>query len=126
MNAKRYNPCAAIRNALHNGGYSTVKVTNAVNSALGELTAKSVESKLGDGRISKTSYSVTEATTTKFTGDLASLPLRFDAWCCAVAKAEKIASFETIQLPGIFVEWLKFAKTEAKDLAKEVAATAAQ
>lgn len=124
MNAKRYNPCAPIRNALLNAGYSTVKVTNAVNSALGELTASTVESKLGDGRITKTEYKVTESTTTKFAGKAESLPLRFDAWCGAMEKANKIASFETVTIPGIFTEWLEFAKVPAEEAKKEKAALA--
>lgn len=124
MNSKRYNPCAPIRNALLNAGYSTVKVTNAVNSALGELSAASAESKLGDGRITKTSYKVTESTSTKYEGKADSLPLRFDAWCGAVEKANKIASFETVEIPGVFKQWLEFAKVSEKE-AKTEASTLA-
>lgn len=121
MNAKRYNPCAPIRDALINNGYSTVKVTNAVNSALGELNAVAAESKLGDGRITKTSYKVTESTSTKFEGKADSAPLRFDAWCGAVDKANKIASFTSIEIPTVFKQWLEFAKTPEAELKKEVA-----
>lgn len=121
MNAKRYNPCAPIRDALIAGGYSTVKVTNAVNSALGELNTTGSESKLGDGRITKTSYKVSESTTTKFEGKADSAPLRFDAWCGAVDKANKVASFTSITIPSVFMTWLEFAKTPEAELKREVA-----
>lgn len=121
MKAKRYNPCAPIRAALIEGGYSTVRITNAVNSALGELAATAEESKLGDGRITKTSYKVTESTSTKYEGKADSAPLRFDAWCGVINKANEIASFPTIAIPGMFTEWLKFAKVTEDELKKEVA-----
>jgi hypothetical protein len=121
MNAKRYNPCAPIRAALIAGGYSTVKVTNAVNSALGELNATSSESKLGDGRITKTAYKVTESTSTKFEGKADSAPLRFDAWCGVINKANDIASFASVEIPKVFKDWLEFAKVSEADMKKELA-----
>lgn len=126
MKAKRLNLCVAVRNSLINMELSTVKVVNAVNSALGELEARSEESKLGDGRVTKSEYKVTETTTSKYAGQKTTLPLLFDAWHSQVAKAEKIASFETIELPGIFKQWLeKFAKANEADKKAESAIASA-
>lgn len=121
MNAKRLNLCPAIRAALSDAGYSTVRVVNAVNSALGELSVSSSESKLGDGRITKTAYKVTETTAAKYEGNAASVPLRFDAWNGAIAKAEKIASFDSVAIPVIFKAWLDKMKATPEEIAKEQA-----
>lgn len=120
MKSNRLNLCVAVRNTLRLGGYSTVKTVNAVNAALGELEVSGTKrnTKLGDGRITKTAYKVTETETIgeTFSGSSATVPLRFDAWHSAIAKAEKIAAMESVTLPGIFVDWLNgFAKCESKE-----------
>lgn len=93
---------------------STVKVCDAINAALGELEAGKQTSRLGIGSVSKKQmYGVTESVSTKYVGTC-TIPLRFDAWHCAVEKAEKIASTDTVVIPEVFHEWLtKMIRTEA-------------
>ena len=117
MKSNRLNLCVTLRNTLLNSGYSTVKAVNAVNAALGDLTIAGSEDKvkMGDGKLTKTAYKVSEVTTTtdKYTGSLGNIALRFDAFNAALSKVEKIAEVESITLPEIFVDWLnKFAKAE--------------
>lgn len=128
MKAQRLNLCTVVRNSILLAGYSSVKVVNAVNAALGALEAHSEEGKLGDGRVTKSEYKVTETVTLKYKGDKATAPLLFDAWHSAIAKAEKIASFESLVLPGVFIQWLdKFAKADKSEAkSAEVPAPAAK
>lgn len=120
MKAKRYNPCAPIRNSLLNAGYSTVLVMNAVNSALGELEAKKSDSKLGDTRLTKTAFKLRETVTLDYEASTSNIALRFDAWSGVLEKANTVASFETVAIPGIFGQWLdKFAKADKSKLDEE-------
>lgn len=120
MKAKRYNPCVPIRNSLLDAGYSTVLVMNAINSALGELEAKKSDSKLGDTRLTKTAFKVRETVTLDYQASTSNIALRFDAWSGIMEKANSIASFETVSIPGIFQQWLdKFAKADKSKLDEE-------
>lgn len=120
----RLNLCTVVRESLLLAGYSTVKTCNAVNSALGELEVSGTRKglKLGDGRLTKSAYKVTETETITETlsGSSNSIPLRFDAWNSAMAKAEKIAVMVSVVIPVSFAEWLdKFAKADKKALEAE-------
>lgn len=120
MVTKRFNLCSAVRNALQEQGISTVRVVDAVNAALADTEVVSTEGKLGDGKVTKATknqpswFKVTETVSIKRRGTV-SAPLLFDAWHSAVAKAEKIASFEAIELPDVFADWLAKMKEPAKE-----------
>jgi hypothetical protein len=133
MKASRLNLCQCVRESLILAGYSSVKVVDAVNSELAKATLVSEEAKTGDGKIKSKGleYAVTVTGTYKYI-QKNTLPVTFDAWHSAVAKAEKIASMDNVALPKLFIEWLdKFAKAEltpeqeehAKGLAKALANT---
>jgi hypothetical protein len=122
MKAQRYNLCTPVRQALINGGFSTVNVVNAINAALGNLRCTSDDAKLSGGtakqpKKGEATYSVTETEQRKYKGVLTA-PLLFDAWNTAVDKAHKVAAFETIALPTHLSHWLakfKATDTEAKN-----------
>lgn len=121
MKATRLNLIPVVRSALWDAGYSSVKVVNAVNSALGELTNPVVEHTLGDGKVKSKGehYSVTESIKEAYTAKMTP-PLLFDAWHSGVQKLQKIASVDTIGIPPVLVVWLdKFAKGESEALVKE-------
>lgn len=111
MNSKRLNLIGAVRAGLEAAGYSTVKVVNAVNSALGQLQETGSESKLGDGKAGKGTYKVSESTVTKYAGEI-NEPLRFDAWHSAVTKANKIAEMDSVAIPAVFGPWLQKMKVD--------------
>lgn len=123
MKATRLNLITPVRTALKDAGISTVRLVNAVNAALGELKPKSSESKLGDGKIGPKSsgspYKVTETEATKYEGPV-NAPLLFDAWHSALAKAEKIATFDTVALPGVLSTWLEKLKAKTPEELKEL------
>jgi hypothetical protein len=114
MNAKRINLVECVRVSLTEAGYSTVKVVNAVNAELGRLavTKGGSEAKLGDGRVTKTEYRVTE--------DLGSVAYKggktpglvFDAWHSAIAKANKVAEMDAAPIPAHFSAWLQSMKAD--------------
>lgn len=106
MAASRINLVNPVRQALINSGYSTVKVINAVNAALGQLASKGSEAKTGNGSLSKDTYKVSVTSTEKFVGTR-TVPLAFDAWHSAIERAHKIAQFECVDLPEVFNEWLE-------------------
>jgi len=113
MKPNRLNLCQVVREALIRDGYSSVKVTDAVNSELGKLALVSSEDKTGDGKIKSKGleYAVTVTGSFKYIGKN-TLPCKFDAWHSCVSKAEKVASMPAIELPVEFVTWLDgFAKT---------------
>jgi len=124
MKAERINLCSVVRASLIAAGYSTVKVVGAVNSALGELKAAKETARAGDGKHNKRmEFSITESVTTKYTGKLTT-PLLFDEWHSQIAKAEKIAKFDSVSVPPVFTQWLdKFAKGKAEELETEKAET---
>ena len=101
----RLNLVNPVRVALELGGYSTVRVVNAVNAALGQLEKVSSESKSGNGSVSKGMFKVSETLTIKYKGERND-PLDFDAWHSAIARANKIAEFESVSLPVRFNDWL--------------------
>lgn len=119
MVAKRLNLCCAVRTALINSGYSTVKVVDAVNAALNDLQEVDSEAKLGNGSITKATkerpalYKVSETVTTKYRGPI-SVPLIFDRWHSAIRAAEKIAPFGCVDLPEEFTPWLEKMKEPSK------------
>lgn len=102
----RLNLVVPVRCALEASGYSTVRVVNAVNAALGQLEKISSESKSGHGSVSKGMFKASETLTIKYKGERND-PLDFDAWHSAIAKAHKIAEFDTVGIPVRFVEWLE-------------------
>lgn len=114
MKTKIQNFCPVIRASMAKNKLSTVKVLNACNSALGELDKSGTKSTLKQGaaRVTKTAFKISEAETITdtFTGDSSSVPLRFVAWQAAIEKAEKIASFNYVEIPKTFLEWMQFAK----------------
>lgn len=123
MKSNRLNLCVSLRNTLTELGYSTVKAVNAVNAALGELKVTGTKEtvKMGDGRITKTQYKVTETETIAetYAASSGNIALRFDAFNSQLAKLEKIAElgsvdgFGSIALPETFTSWLdKFAKAQ--------------
>lgn len=123
MKANRLNLCSVVRHSLIAAGYSTVKAVNAVNAELGKLASESVTSKTGEGKANtkKGEYKVSVSETHKLAGKL-NAPLLFDAWHSQIAKAEKLARFDAVAIPGIFGEWLaKFAVGSKEELAKEQA-----
>lgn len=121
MKASRLNLIPSVRRGLLDNGFSTVKVVSAVNAALGELALASETQKSGDGNITKDGYKVTNTVAFKYEGKR-TLPLMFDAWHSAQAKAAKIAEMEVVSIPPIFNTWLeKFAKGAKEELNKEVA-----
>lgn len=124
MNAKRLNLIGCVRAALEQAGYSTVKVVNAVNSALGQLDVIGSESKLGTGSVSKKGYRVSESTTTKYSGAV-NVPLHFDAWHSAMAKADKVAEMDTVSIPAVFTAWLQSMKVDAPKAESKAVAPAA-
>lgn len=121
MKSQRLNLCQSFRNSLIEHGYSTVKIVNAVNAALGELDKSGTKQseKLGDGRLTKTAYKVTETTTIAetYSGNASSIPLRVDVFNSQLAKLEKVAVFENAPLPPVFCEWFdKFAKADKPEV----------
>lgn len=115
MAASRINLVNPVRVSLINSGYSTVKVVNAVNAALGQLNSKGSEAKTGAGSVSKDIYKVSVSTVEKFTGTK-TIPLQFDAWHSAIAKAHKVAEFDCVDLPAEFSPWLE----KMKEISTEV------
>lgn len=121
MKPNRINLIPAVRRGLIASGYSTTKVVNAVNAALGEIKLESTSDKTGDGKVTKDSYKVTVTGTFKYTNEKTA-PLLFDAWHSAIAKADKIASMEAVEIPSFFVaNWLKFAKSDKATVDAELA-----
>jgi len=106
MNSRRINLIGCVRAGLETAGLSTVKVVDAVNSALGQLDEVGSESKLGGGSVGKGTYKVSETTQTKYKGAL-NAPLLFDAWHSAMAKANKIAEIDEVDIPAVFGPWLQ-------------------
>lgn len=122
MKANRLNLCTVVRHSLLAEGYSVVKTVNAVNAALVKLTQSGdVDSTTSDGKVTKEEYKVSVTEKAKFTGKV-TMPLQFDAWHSAIAKAEKVLQFDSVSIPGSVREWLNgFAKGEAKEIAEEKA-----
>src|SRR5262245_59800621 len=123
---QRYNLVTPVRAALIAGGYSTYLVVNAINAALGELDKTKESDKLGVGSSTRkgTKYSVTNTVSQKFEGKM-TMPLLFDAWHCKVEAANKVASFDSIELPGIFNDWLGKMKKREGDSEETLAETPA-
>jgi predicted small secreted protein len=120
MKATRLNLCTPVRLALIAMGVSTVKTVNAVNAALGQLKSVKDEAKLGGSSIQakKETFSVTETESHKYQGKITP-PLYFDAWHTAIDKANKLAAFESVDIPKCFREWLANFKADAKELKAE-------
>ena len=115
MKATRLNLCQVVRDALIEAGYSSVAVVNAVNAELAKATLISEEAKTGDGKIKGKGleYAVTVTGSFKYL-QKNTLPCTFDAWHSAIAKAEKVCSMPSLEIPAVFTEWLdKFAKAPA-------------
>ena len=109
---KRINLVSCVRAALIEQGISTVKVVDAVNSAIGGLEAIKATDKLGAGSVTKKAYKVTHAVSTQYGGKI-TMPLLFDAWHSKIEAACKVAVFDTVGIPAVFKDWLaKMAKTE--------------
>lgn len=118
MKPNRLNLCGAVRRSLIAGSISTVKVVSAVNSELGKIELTDSAEKTGDGRVTKQEYKVSVSASFKYTGKR-TIPLLFDAWHSAIARAEKIATFDRVDIPGIFSEWLANFKATAEEKKQE-------
>lgn len=115
MNAKRINLVACVRAALESAGYSTVAVVNAVNAELGRLEQGKggKDASLGDGKLTKSEYKVTEQLGSTNWHGARTPGLEFDAWHSAMAKANKIGEMDSCFIPTKFTAWLQFAKAPA-------------
>jgi hypothetical protein len=103
---------SVITSALHNGGYSSRMVVDAVNADLGRLEVKKEgEAKTGQIRANskKATVLVSVSQSASYTGKLTQ-PIKFAAWCDLVDKAFKLCPFDSISIPVEFSEWLTFAK----------------
>jgi hypothetical protein len=115
MNAKRINLIGCVLAGLADAGYSSVKVVSAVNSELGRLQVGKggSEAKLGDGRLTKSEYKVTESLGSTAWHGKRSPGLEFDAWHSAIAKANKIGEMDKVPIPTVFTTWLQSMKSDA-------------
>lgn len=113
--AERINLCQSVRTSLVASGYSSVRVVNAVNSAIGELSRADKPDKLGPGRasIKRGQYKVAGSVGYQLEGKL-TMPLWFDSWHSAIEKAEKVAPFDSVAIPQMFEEWLNKMKEPVK------------
>lgn len=122
----RYNLIKCVRAALAARNISVVRVCDAINASLGQLSVKEKSTKLGTGsaRMPKKgdwSYTVSYSERHKLVGSLTD-PLRFDAWHSKVEGACKVAEIEVIGIPAIFDEWLqKFERTDTVPEGESVA-----
>ena len=106
MKGTRPNFCQPVREALIQAGYSYVRVLSAVNSFLGQLEAVQSTAKVGHGRLTKSSYKVSETEKNDYeTGK--SIVGIFDSWSCAIERADKIAEMDSVSLPAKFNVWLQ-------------------
>lgn len=111
----RLNLCTPLRNALLDAGYSTVKVVNAVNAELGRLECVKETDKTGIGSVTKKTYKVSVGVSLRYEG--AKTPaLILDAFNSKLEAALKVAEFDSVSLPEVFVPWLE--SFAAKDTAK--------
>ena len=104
--ASRVNLCTPVRKLLVLNNISTVRVVDAINSALGELNITSEDAKNGKGNVTKEAYRTSVNVSIKFKGER-NLPLEFDAWHGRIESALKISEFEFGGLPERFAVWLK-------------------
>lgn len=118
MKAQRINLVTPVRKALIESGYSTVKIVSAVNQELAKAKLVSETAKTGDGTASKDGYRVTVTGTFKYEHSK-TLPVLFDAWHSAIGKADKIARFESVEIPPVFSKWLEFAKATKEETEAE-------
>ncbi len=106
MKGQIANFCTPVRESLISAGYSYVRVLSAVNSYLGQLEAIETKSKVGNGRVTKTEFRISEVTTDRFVAGR-SIVGTFIAWHSAVLKADKIAEMNSVALPTQFEVWLQ-------------------
>ncbi len=124
MKANRINLVTPVRVALIELGISTVQVVDAVNADLGNLTGEVTNEKTGAGRTVEkgTHYAVSTSQSVKHTGKL-TMPLLFDAWHSKIEAANKVASFERVEIPRIFGDWLAKMKLPVAAVSATVEAT---
>lgn len=94
-----------MRAALIERGVSTVRVCDAINSALGALEIEKRKVSLGAGSITKRNYSVTETEARKY-GGARNVCLDFDAFNGMVEKLEKKFPTFSLTIPEQFHSWL--------------------
>lgn len=109
----RVNLCKPIREACHRNGISTVALISALNAALGETKLTSEETTNGAGRVTKEMYRTSASVSLKYHG-ARTKPLEFDAWHSAIERANKIAEFDSVELPDMFKDWLSSFKKQDK------------
>lgn len=120
MKANRLNLVSPVRQALIAGGFSVVKVVNAVNAALGDLHVELKAEKTGVGRLTnmgekskgEPTYKVGISQSGTAEGKM-TLPLLFDAWHGKIEAAHKLCEFDSVTLPKRLSDWVgEFAKAE--------------
>ncbi len=122
MNTQRFNPCLPVRLALIAMGVSTVKVTHAVNAAIGNLHGETKkDAELGYSKVTKGSkkkaptYSVTENLGSIVYKGKANVALTFDAFDSAVEKVHERFPFSgPVPIPDMFQTWLASAGFKAE------------
>jgi hypothetical protein len=125
VEAKLINLCAPIRASLEAKGLSHLAILNACNSHLGKLKAKQTgDDKLGTMKVSAkrdTSKVTLKPGSVEFTGTYNVVSV-FIAWNHAVEKAHGIASMDTVSIPAVFSDWLKFAEAKPTAINEPVSA----
>ena len=105
---KRVNYCEPVRNALERRGISVVKIVEAANAVIGQMSLKqdSYDETTGGMRVSKTAQ-IKVTASAQFVSEDVNIVHSFDEWAMLVYKCWKKAPFDLISLPEKFNFWLK-------------------